>query len=260
MNMDVTGPPSVDWRVMNPHLLTLALTTPLEQLLELPNAVRIAACAREDLQSFSTEQLQQMLADMNAAITDAVTLAQIKHGSELVSRSEQRDLDWFIEVTNQAEWLRLRSATAKDRDYFRVLALYKLGVVIEATSDTPAGIIIRPAVDALMEALESLLLADLLPESPSTAQIIEEAWKAGLTPEPIAADEVRKAQSHAGRQAADARHASNRAAKQKALELFAKNTYRTKEEAYRIIGAQVCKAPGTIKNWIAGIKKNTPPE
>ncbi len=111
-----------------------------------------------------------------------------------------------------------------------------------------------------MEALESLLLADLLPESSSTAQIIEEAWKAGLTPEPIAADEVRKAQSHAGRQAADVRHASNRAAKQKALELFATNTYRTKEEAYRIIGAQVCKAPGTIKNWIAGIQKNTTPE
>ena len=41
---------------MNPHLLTLALTTPLEQLLELPNAVRIAACAQEDLQRFSAEQ------------------------------------------------------------------------------------------------------------------------------------------------------------------------------------------------------------
>ncbi len=33
---------------MNPHLLTLALTTPLEQLLELPNAVRIQA-SRPDL-------------------------------------------------------------------------------------------------------------------------------------------------------------------------------------------------------------------
>ena len=71
---------------MNPHLLTLALTTPLEQLLELPNAVRIAACAREDLQRFSAEQLAQMLASMDAAITDTVTLAQIKHGGELVSR------------------------------------------------------------------------------------------------------------------------------------------------------------------------------
>ena len=102
---------------MNPHLLTLALTTPLEQLLELPNAVRIAACAREDLQRFSAEQLQRMLASMDAAITDTVTLAQIKHGGELVSRHEQRDLDWFIEVTNQAEWPRLRSANATERDY-----------------------------------------------------------------------------------------------------------------------------------------------
>lgn len=245
---------------MNPHLLILALTTPLEQLLELPNGARIAACAREDLQRFSTEQLEQMLGGMDAAITDTVALTQIKHGGELVNRREQRDLDWFIEVTNQLEWPRLRSVTATDRDYLRLLALYKLGVVIDATADTPPGIIILPAVEALMESLEALVLADLLPESPSTEQIIEEAWKAGLTPEPIAADEVRKAQSQAGRQAADARHASNRAAKQKALELFASNTYRTKEDAYRIIGAQVCKAPGTIKNWIAGLQKNAPPE
>lgn len=157
---------------MNPHLLTLALTTPLEQLLELPNAVRIAACARKDLQRFSAEQLQRMLASMDAAITDTVTLAQIKNGGELADRHEQRDLDWFIEVTNQAEWPRLRSATATDRDYLRLLALYKLGTVIEATADTPPGIIIQPAVEALMESLESLVLADLLPESPSTEQVI----------------------------------------------------------------------------------------
>jgi len=245
---------------MNPHLLTLALTTPLEQLLELPNAVRIAACAREDLQRFSAEQLAQMLASMDAAITDTVTLAQIKYGGELIDRYEKRDLDWFIEVANQAEWPRLRSAPATDRDYLRLLALYKLGVVIEATADTPSGIIIRPAVDALMESLESLVMADLLPEPQSMEQLIEAAWKAGLTPEPVAADEVRKAQSQAVRRAADARHASNRAARQKALQLFASNTYRTKEEAYRIIGAQVCKAPGTIKNWIAGIPKDSPPK
>ena len=79
-----------------------------------------------------------------------------------------------------------------------------------------------------VESPESLVQADLLPESPSTEQIIEEAWKAGLTPELVATDEVRKAQSQAARRAADARHASNRAAKQKALELFASNTYCTK--------------------------------
>ncbi|HBN9538647.1 TPA: hypothetical protein L3890_004857 [Pseudomonas aeruginosa] len=244
---------------MNPHLLTLALTTPLEQLLELPNAVRIAASAREDLQRFSTGQLQQMLVCMDAAITDTVASAQIKYGSGLVSREEQRDLDWFIEASNQPGWARLKSApSATDRDYFRLLALYKLGQVIHATADTPPVALVSPVVATLMEALESLMLSDLLPDSPSTAQIIEDAWKAGLTPEADAADEVRKAQSQAGRQAADARHASNRAAKQKALELFASNTYRTKEEAYRLIGAQVCKAPGTIKNWIAGLQKDAP--
>lgn len=42
------------------------------------------------------------------------------------------------------------------------MALYKLGVVIEATSENSPRIIIRPAADALMEALESLLLADQL--------------------------------------------------------------------------------------------------
>lgn len=229
---------------MNPHLLTLALTTPLEQLLELPNAVRIAACAREDLQRFSAEQLRQMLASIDSAITDTVALAQSTYGSGPVSRGEQRDLDWFIEASNQAGWPRLNSApAATGRDYFLVLALYKLGEVIDATAGTPPVALVSPVVATLMEALESLMLADLLPDSPSTEQIIESAWKADLTPEPIAADEVRKAQSHAGRQAADARHTSNRVAKQKALELFASNTYRTKEEAYRIIGAQVCKAP-----------------
>jgi hypothetical protein len=244
---------------MNPHLLTLALTTPLEQLLELPNAVRIAASARDDLRRFSTEQLEQMLGGMDAAITDTVALAQSQYGSGLVSRGEQRDLDWFIEACNQAEWPRQKSApTTADRDYFLVLALYKLGEVIDATAGTPPVALVNPVVATLMEALEALMLADLLPESPTTEQIIEQAWKAGITPDADVADEVRKAQSHAGRQAAEARHASNRAAKQKALELFASNTYRTKDEAYRIIGAQVCRAPGTIKNWIAGLQKNMP--
>jgi hypothetical protein len=246
---------------MNPHLLTLALTTPLEQLLELPNAVRIAASAREDLQPFSPEQLEEMLAGLDAAITDAVASEQSQHGSGAVSRGEQRDLDWFIEARSQAGRPRLNSApAATGRDYFRVLALFKLGEVIDATAGSPPIALVSPVVATLMESLESLMLADLLPESPSTEQILEEAWKEGLTPEPIAADEVRKAQSQAGRQAADARHASNRAAKQKALELFASNTYRTKEEACRIIGAQVCKAPGTIKNWIAGVQKDAPPK
>lgn len=246
---------------MNPHLLTLALTTPLEQLLGLPNAVRIAASAREDLQRFSPEQLQQMLVCMDTAITDTVASAQANYGSGLVGRGEQRDLDWFLEVLNEARWLRVKTVpAASDQDYFRVLALYKLGEVIDATEDASPVAFSAPVVATLMEALESLMLADLSPDSPSTEQIMEDAWKAGLTPEADAADVVRKAQSQGGRKAAHARHASNRAAKQKALELFAASTYRTKEEAYRIIGAQVCKAPGTIKNWIAGLQKDTRPK
>lgn len=258
--MDRAGqPPSVDWRVMNPGLLTLALTTPLEQLLELPNAVRIAASAREDLQRFGPEQLQQMLACIDAMITDTMAQQQSIYGSGLIGRDEQRDLDWLLEASNRGLRSTPMSAPeANERDYFRVLALYKLGEVIDATADALPVAFIAPVVATLMEALESLMLADLLPNAPSLEQIIEDAWKAGMTPEADAADEIRKAQSQAGRQAANARHGSNRAAKQKALELFALNTYRTKDEAYRLIGAQVCKAPGTIKNWIAGLQKDAP--
>ncbi|MEZ5706738.1 MAG: hypothetical protein R3E56_16670 [Burkholderiaceae bacterium] len=195
---------------------------------------------------------------MDAAITDTVTLAQIKHGGELIDRYEKRDLDWFIEVTNQAEWPRLRSAPATDRDYLRLLALYKLGVVIEATADTPSRIIIMPAVDALMESLESLVLADLLPEPPSMEQLIEEAWKAGLTPEPVPRSaQGPKAKPSDGQPMLDTPATGPQGQRPWNCSL---NTYRTKEEAYRIISAQVCGAPGTIKNWIAGIPKDSPPE
>lgn len=254
--MDGTGLPSVDCRVMNPHLLTLALTTPLEQLLGLPNAVRIAASAREGLQHFSAEQLQQMLASMDAVITDTAALAQSQYGSGLISRNEQRDLDWFLEACNGGLHSAPMSAPeANEHDYFRVLALYKLGEAIDATADTPSVALVSPVVDTLMEALESLMLADLLPDSPSTEQIIEEAWKTGLTPEANAADEVRKAQSQAGRNAANVRHAPNRTVMKKAVELFFSNNYRTQADAYRIIGAQVCRAPGTVRNWILAAKK-----
>ena len=244
---------------MDARHLNLALTTPLEQLLELPNAVRIAASAREDLQRFSPEQLQDILDCIDAMIIDTVLQGQADYSGRLVERNEQRDLDWFIDACSRERWLIPKHGPeVTQRDYFRVLALHQLGWVIDATADAPPVAFISPVVATLMESFESLMLADLLPDSPTTEQVIEDAWKTGLTPEANAADEVRKAQSQAGRQAADARHASNRAAKKKALEIYAANSYRTKEEAYRIIGAQVCKAPGTIKNWIAGVPKDMP--
>ena len=246
---------------MNPQLLTVALTTPLEQLLELPNAVRIAASAREDLQRFSHEQLQDILACIDAMITDTVALDQSTYGG-LIKRDEQRDLDWYLEATNRGQRLTPKSGPkVNERDYLRVLALYKLGEVIDATADAPPVAFIGPVVATLMEALESLMLADLLPDSVPLEQVIEDAWRTGLTPDTEVETEVKKAKSEAGRNAANARHASNRAAKEKALALYASNSYRTQDEAYRIIGAQVCRAPGTVKNWILAVKKaGTPTE
>ena len=241
---------------MKPHFLTLALTTPLEQLLELPNAIRIASSAREDLQHFSHDQLQEMLTSIDAMITDTVAQGQTTYGSGLVRRDEQRDLDWLLEASNHGGWLLPKHVpNATERDHFRVLALYKLGWFIAATADTPPVAFISPVVVTLMEALESLMLADLLPDSVPQEQILQEAWREGLSPETEVETEVRKAQSQAGRKAASVRHLSNRAVRQKGLGLYFSNTYRTEDEACHIIGAQVCRAPGTVKNWILAAKK-----
>ena len=241
---------------MNPNYLTLALTTPLEQLLELPNAIRIASSAREDLQHFSHDQLQEMLVSIDAMITDTVAQGQATYGSGLVRRDEQRDLDWLLEASSHGGWLLQKHVpNVTERDRFRVLALYKLGWVIAATAETPPVAFISPVVATLMEALESLMLADLLPDSVPQEQILQEAWREGLSPETEVETEVRKAQSQAGRNAASVRHLSNRAARQKGLDLYFSNTYRTEDEAYHIIGAQVCRAPGTVKNWILAAKK-----
>ena len=218
---------------MNPHFLTLALTTPLEQLLELPNAVRIAASAREDLQRFSPEQLQDILGCIDAMIIDTVLQGQAVYGSRLVERDEQRDLDWLIDACSRERWLMPKHGPeATQRDYFRVLALYQLGWVIDATADAPPVAFISPIVATLMESFESLMLADLLPDSVSQDQIIEEAWRAGLSPDTEVQIEVKKAQSQAGKNAADVRHLSNRSIKQKGLDLYFTNTYKTEDDAY----------------------------
>jgi hypothetical protein len=134
---------------MNPQLLTLALTAPLEQLLQLPNAVRIAASAREDLQRFSHEQLQDILACIDAMITDTVALDQSTYGG-LIKRDEQRDLNWYLEATHRGQRLTPKSGPkVNERDDLRVLALYKLGEVIDATADAPPVAFIGPVVATL---------------------------------------------------------------------------------------------------------------
>lgn len=244
---------------MNPHLLTLALATPLEQLLELPNGVRIAASAREHLQRLSSDQLREMLGQIDALITHRIAQQQRLYGDGVVNREEQRDLDWLTEAIHHPEETASPVTAAVHREYLRILALYKLGEVVDATANIPTVALITPLVSALMEALEALLLADLLPDIPSVEQAVEAAWRAGLMPDPDVVTEVKKVKSEAGRHAADIRHIHNRAAKEAALKLYATQTYRTQDEAYHIIGAQVCRAPGTVKNWILAAKKSGDP-
>jgi len=50
---------------MNPQLLMLGLETPLENLLELPQAVQIAFAIREELTAYSPRQLQELLGCIN---------------------------------------------------------------------------------------------------------------------------------------------------------------------------------------------------
>lgn len=59
---------------MKPELLTLALSTPLEQLLPLPNGVRIALWLREALERFDERQLLEILAWIDTRIEDSVAL------------------------------------------------------------------------------------------------------------------------------------------------------------------------------------------
>ena len=252
---------------MNPKLLTLALTTPFEELVDLPGAIRIAWSARDELQDFSEAQLQDMLVRMGTMIDDAVAQAQVDASSETdaddsVERVDQREVDWLMEALNQDQW-REDSALGPYADQpnncFFVLSLYLLGGIIDSLGD-PADTVAQRTfntaqVAALVEAQESLMLAQLLPQTVPIKTQIAQAWSDGLLPEPPpveqqVTEQVQQAQTRLAQRAADVRHASNRAAKQKALQLSGSGEYRTVEEAGNIIGALVCRAPGTVKNWI----------
>jgi len=102
----------------------------------------------------------------------------------------------------------------------------------------------------LMEALEAVLLSDLLPDVESVEAVVERAWREGLTPPVDVAHEVKRAKSQGGRKAADIRHATNREAKTRALELYWNGKYSSIDAATKIIGAQVFRSPATVRNWI----------
>ncbi len=228
---------------MNPELLALALRTPLEQLLALPNAIRIVVLAKEELVRFDDDQLQELLAWIDATILQAAAL------DEDAARDDERDLDWLMRAIEHHEVVALEDGTSFGfRDCYRVLALYKLGVVIDAVGDPSAGVLGVSVTAVLMEALEAVLLSDLLPDVESVEAVVERAWREGLTPPVDVAHEVKRAKSQGGRKAADIRHATNREAKTRALELYRNGKYSSIDAATKIIGAQVFRSQATVRN------------
>lgn len=236
---------------MNPRHLTLALRTPLEELLGLPNGIRITLWAREDLARFTEEQLQELLAWSEAMIQQKVMKEQSEPGGGIVERADNRDFDWLMRSFQNHETFSLRDGTPFGfRDVYRVLALAKIGFVIDATGDLSTDILVPPVAAALMEALEAVLLAEVLPDVESVEAIVERAWRDGLCPDPDYRDEVKRAQSQSGRKAAEIRHATNRAVKARALELYWNGEYSGIDAAAKIIGAQVFRSTVTVRNWI----------
>jgi hypothetical protein len=248
---DVGWPSPVDWPVMNPDFLVLALRTPLEQLLLLPNGIRIALWAKEELTRFNDDQLRELLAWIDATITQSVMLARSDVGDAVIDRADERDLDWLMQAHDHSATHALPGGTPFGfRDYYRVLALYKLGVVIDAVGDLPPVGLSIPVAAALMEAQEAVLLADVLPDVESVEAVIERAWREGMTPPSVVDAEIAKAISQTSRTLNDVLHAPNREAKRKGIDLYFSNTYDTDEQAYRVIAMQVCRSAGTVRNWI----------
>jgi hypothetical protein len=243
---------------MRPQLLTLALDTPLENLLGLPNGVEIAYSLRSELAQYGSAQLHDLLAAIDALIaTEQQTFRAIPGVDDEEIRSARelnRDIDWLDDAIRFQPLPRLKDGTAVGaQDLYRVLALYKLGAAIDATQGSDNIQFSMTVVEDLLDATKAMMMA----KSPieTWEQALAKAWHAGVSPDTEVEAGVKKAQSQAGRNAANVRHASNRTAKKKALELFFANDYRTQEDAYRIIGAQICRAPGTIRNWILIAKK-----
>src|SRR5690606_25605929 len=102
--------------------------------------------AKEELARFSDDQLQELLAWIDATIQQAVALG------EDATRDDERDLDWLMRAIEHHEVFALEDGTAFGfRDCYRVLALYKLGTVIDAVGDQSAGVLGLPVAAVLME-------------------------------------------------------------------------------------------------------------
>ena len=239
--------PQLNCQEMKPQLLTLALDTPLEDLLGLPQAIRIVTSVKDELAAYSADQLHDILRCVNGMIEAAVQESKIGNEDESRERNDQRDLDWLIEAINHDHLLVPAGLPGiTDRDYLRVLALHKVGCAV----DTSQIALTEEAVAALMEALEAMMLAELLPEHAGWKNIIGGAWYAGLRPDPEFTEEGQEALSRTATKAANIRHMKNRQAKARALELYFGSEYSSIEVAAEIIAEQVYRAPSTIRRWI----------
>lgn len=249
---------------MTPHTLNLALTTPLENLLPLPDAVGMVTTLREDLAHLEPAQLQTLLVCVDDGINEAVS-AELWASGGLITRADRRDLEWLLAASNH--WHEESCAlpfSANWRDVLHVFALYKIGEVINATCDVPPIAFSFAVVALLLEAKEAWLLAQTLPEPTSLEREIEEAWSAGLRPDTLPPTTISSfsieaaitaSKQQAGRKAADVRHQHNREIKQTGLDLYFNGQFRTDEEAFHVIGTQLHRAPGTVKNWVLAAKK-----
>lgn len=132
---------------MNPYFLHIALTTPLENLLALPNATGLAASLRENLAHLEPAQLQALLVCVDDWINDAVAETMWRHGGG-GCRADRSDLEWLLAASDHwhEESCELPFA-ANWRDVLHLFALYKIGEVIRCICLTllaPAVVQIAP--------------------------------------------------------------------------------------------------------------------
>lgn len=235
---------------MNSQHLRLALTTPLENILGIPQGIQLALYVREGLEDITPEQAVAILRAINGMIESAVQADRDETGDEITTRNDNRDIDWFMQaLVDQIHLVPVGQTHIPKSVYFLVLAAYKLGCVIDQRLQHKTPTFSAKSVANLLEAQQAWAYAELIPPQPTVEEIMAKAWSEGLTPEPMtsAVDTVHKAQL---KRATDARHHTNRIAKKQAIDLYFSGDYRTIDAAATSIAEQVFRAPGTVRNWI----------
>ena len=89
---------------MNSQHLHLALTTPLEELLTIPQGVQLAHNVREGLEGITPEQAVAILRAINGMIESALQAERDASGDELITRDENRDVEWLMQALADENW------------------------------------------------------------------------------------------------------------------------------------------------------------